>query len=88
MDIGNKIWEAKCTYIYLRSSYSADRTFSETERPRALLTFLYDKLHMEPLLLPSEELLSRVISPCSQKTPLAHLMLYDSILVMSPRILA
>jgi hypothetical protein len=67
MDIGNKIWEAKCTYIYLRSSYSADRTFSETERPRALLTFLYDKLHMEPLLLPSEELLSRVISPCSQK---------------------
>jgi hypothetical protein len=50
LNIRNKIWEAKCTYIYPRSSYSADRTFSEIERPRALLTFLYDKLHMEPLL--------------------------------------
>jgi len=49
VNIGNKIWEAKCTYIYPRSSYSADRTFSEIERSRALLTFLYDKLHMEPL---------------------------------------
>ena len=73
-------------YIHLPTllATSADRTFSE-RKGRGSAHFLYDKLHMKPL---SSETLSPVISHWLSKT--SHNMpqlLYDSILVMSPRIL-
>ena len=62
---------------------SADRTFSE-RKGRGSAHFLYDKLHMKPSPL---KLFSCDITLALKNFTTFHLLLYDSILVMSPRIL-